>query len=95
MNKVLPASNGGDVTDLAFKGEYTSLNRMKAKMSLYRGMYNQAGDNSDLGGGHRTGQQALPQRGQSGVGVHRRLRLDGAAARARRPPRPRAAARER
>lgn len=53
MDKVLPASNTGDVSDLAFKGEYTSLNRMKAKMSLYRGMYNQAGDNSDLGGGHR------------------------------------------
>ena len=52
MNNVLQGT-GSDVSDLQFKGEYTALNSMKDKMSLYRGMYNRAGDDSDLGGGHR------------------------------------------
>lgn len=53
MNKVLPVTNQGENTNLSFRGDYTALNTMADKMSLYRGMYNKAGDNSNLGGGHR------------------------------------------
>ena len=48
----LPTSTA-EVSDLQFRGTHSSLNTMKNKMSLYRGLTNMARKDGDLGGGHR------------------------------------------
>lgn len=53
MDAMLPVSNLGETNDIKFRGDLASLNTMSTKLSLYRGMTNVAGDDSNLGGGHR------------------------------------------
>jgi hypothetical protein len=53
MGAMVPVSNLGEITDINFRGDLAGLNSMKTRLSFYRGMNNVAGDDSNLGGGHR------------------------------------------